>query len=95
VINPGASDAWAWLAYADMLDDQQLQEAEDAIARAIQLSPGRLDYRLRFADVSILRGRLDDARRMLTELAAVTTDRTVAERAALRLTALNRQYRER
>jgi tetratricopeptide (TPR) repeat protein len=28
-INPGASDAWAWLAYADMLDDKQLQEAED------------------------------------------------------------------
>ena len=70
---------------------QQLQEAEDAIARAIELSPGRLDYRLRFADVSILRGRLDDARRVLSELAAVTTDRTVAERAELRLTALKRQ----
>ena len=90
-INPGASDAWAWLAYADMLDDQQLQEAEDAITRAIELSPGRLDYRLRCADVSILRGRLDDARRMLSELAAVTTDRTVAERAELRLMALKRQ----
>jgi Flp pilus assembly protein TadD len=88
-INPDASDAWAWLAYGEMLDEHDLADAELAITSAIRLSPGRLDYRLRWADISILRGRVDEARRVLTELAAVTSDRNIAERADRRLAVLN------
>jgi tetratricopeptide (TPR) repeat protein len=89
-INPYASEAWSWLAYSFMLDDDQLEKAEEAINRAIELAPGRLEYRLRWADISILRGHIADARRLLTELAAVTTDRNVAERAQQRLDAIAR-----
>jgi tetratricopeptide (TPR) repeat protein len=89
-LNPFASEAWSWLAYAFMLDDDRLPAAEEAINHAIELAPGRLDYRLRWADISILRGHLVDARKLLTELAAVTTDRTISEGAQRRLDALAR-----
>jgi tetratricopeptide (TPR) repeat protein len=89
-INPYASEAWSWLAYAFMLDDDQLPAAEEAINHAIELAPGRLEYRLRWADISILRGDVANARKLLTELAAVTTDRTVSEAAQRRLDALAR-----
>ena len=89
-INPYASEAWSWLAYAFMLDDDQLPAAEEAINQAIELAPGRLEYRLRWADIRILRGDVASARKMLTELAAVTTDRTVSEAAQRRLDALAR-----
>ena len=89
-INPYASEAWSWLAYANMLDDDQLPAAEDAINHAIELAPGRLEYRLRWADIAILRGHVADAKKLLIELAAVTTDRTVSEAAQRRLDALAR-----
>jgi len=89
-INPNASEAWSWLAYAFMLDDNQLPKAEEAIERAIELAPGRLEYRLRWADIKILGGHVAEAKRLLTELAAITTDRTVAEAAQRRLDAIAR-----
>jgi tetratricopeptide (TPR) repeat protein len=89
-INPYASEGWSWLSYAFMLDDDRLPAAEDAIDHAIELAPGRLEYRLRWADISILRGHLSDARKLLTELAALTTDRVVSEGAQRRLDALAR-----
>ena len=42
-INPFASEAWSWLAYAFMLDDDRLPAAEEAINHAIELVPGHLD----------------------------------------------------
>src|SRR5262245_33884008 len=89
-INPFASEAWSWLAYAFMLEDDRLPDAEEAIDHAIDLAPGRLEYRLRWADISILRGHLAEARKLLSELAALATDRTVAEGAQRRLEALAR-----
>jgi Flp pilus assembly protein TadD len=89
-INPYASEAWSWLAYAFMLDDEQLPKAEEAINHAIELAPGRLEYRLRWADISILSGHIAEARRLLTELAAVTTDRNVSDGAQRRLDAIAR-----
>jgi len=77
-INPYASEAWSWLAYAFMLDDDQLPAAEEAINQAIELAPGRLEYRLRWADIRILRGDVASARMLVAELAAVTTDRTLS-----------------
>ena len=53
------------------------------------------DYRLRWADISILRGRVDEARKVLTELAAVTSDRNIAERADRRLAVLNERAAQR
>jgi Flp pilus assembly protein TadD len=89
-INPDASEAWSWLAYAFMLDDDQLPRAEEAIEHAIDLAPGRLEYWLRWADINILSGHIANARKLLTELAALTTDRNVAEGAQRRLDALAR-----
>jgi hypothetical protein len=88
-LRPSSSDAFAWLAYADMLGEDTLAEAHAAIARAIDLAPGRLDYRLRYADICILRGALGDARTLLMDLSRVTTDRFAMEGAARRLAALD------
>jgi tetratricopeptide (TPR) repeat protein len=78
-INPSSSDAFASLAYAEMMADHRLPEARAAITRAIELAPGRIDYRLRDADISILEGKLSEARELLVELARVTTDRAAVD----------------
>ena len=87
-INPTSSDAFAWLAYAEMLADNRLAQARAAITRAVDLAPGRIDYRLRDADISILEGNVAEASALLTELAKVTTDRAAAEGATRRLAAI-------
>jgi tetratricopeptide (TPR) repeat protein len=83
-----SADAQAWLAYAQMLSDATLPAAGVAIRRAIELAPGRLDFRLRYADISILQGRVEEARTLLTAIAAVPSDASSAAAARTRLAAL-------
>jgi tetratricopeptide (TPR) repeat protein len=92
-LNPSSSDAFAWLAYAEMLADHHLAEARAAIARAIDLAPGRIDYRLRYADICILEGNIIEASALLIELAKVTTDKVAAEGATRRLAAISQLRR--
>jgi len=89
-INPSSSAAFAWLAYAEMMSDGRLREARAAIERAIELAPGRIDYRLRYADIWILEGRIDEATTLLTGLAKVKSDKAAVEGAARRLDAIAR-----
>jgi tetratricopeptide (TPR) repeat protein len=93
-INPSSSDAFAWLAYAEMIADNRLAEARTAITRAIDLAPGRIDYRLRYADICILEGKIAEASALLAELAKVTTDRAASEGAARRLATLAQRRRD-
>jgi tetratricopeptide (TPR) repeat protein len=93
-INPSSSEAFAWLAYAEMMSVGRLREARDAIERAIDLAPGRIDYRIRYADICILDGRIDEAIALLTELAKVKTDKAAVEGATRRLDAIARLRRE-
>ena len=88
-INPTSSDAYAWLAYAEMLSDGRLSEAAVAIRRAIELAPGRLDYLLRYADILIFAGSYADARAILIDVSHVTTDARSAEGALRRLKVLD------
>ena len=87
-LRPQSSDAYAWLAYAQMQKKSSLPDARRSIERAIELAPGRADYRLRWADVSILEGRYEDARKVLTALAELRTDPRSAEGAQDRLNRL-------
>ena len=87
-LNAASADAFAWLAYAEMQSRNTVDAAAASIVRAIALAPGRLDYRLRYADIAMLRGAVDLARQVLTELAAVTGDAPTAEGAKRRLAAL-------
>ena len=89
-INPSSSEAFAWLAYAEMMTDGRLREARAAIERAIDLAPGRIDYRLRDADICVLDGRIDQAIALLTDLAKVKTDRAAVDGATRRLAAIAR-----
>jgi tetratricopeptide (TPR) repeat protein len=88
-INPSSSEAFAWLAYAEMLSSGRLPQAMAAIRRAIDLAPGRIDYALRFADICILGNALAEARTVLAEIARVTTDPAAAAGATRRLVALD------
>ena len=94
-INPTSSEAFAWLAYAELAADGRLPQARAAINRAIALAPGRLDYRLRSADISVLEDQLDEAGALLTRLAAVTTDQAIADSAKQRLERLEDYRRKR
>ena len=89
--NPASSDAFAWLAYADMVTEGRVKEAAVAIRRAMELAPGRLDYVLRYADVFMLAGALADARTVLTDVSRVTTDDAMAGAAKRRLAVLDEQ----
>src|SRR5262249_44370217 len=55
-LNGTSSDAYAMLAYVQMLSESTLPEARTSIERAVALAPGRLDYRLRYADIIMLQG---------------------------------------
>jgi tetratricopeptide (TPR) repeat protein len=84
-LNPYSADAYAWLAFAQMASTETLPDARSSIERAIQLAPGRIDYRLRWADVRILQGADEEAKAVLTKIAAVRIDPQAAAGAAERL----------
>lgn len=84
-VNPASSDAFAWLAYAQMVTEGKLPEAVASIRRAMELAPGRLDYLLRYADIFILANALQDARTILTDITRVTTDLDAVDAAKRRL----------
>jgi tetratricopeptide (TPR) repeat protein len=85
MLNGTSSDAHAALAYVEMLSGDTLTDARASIEHAIALSPGRLDYRLRFADIRLLQGDIDAAKNILTSLAAITSDSVASSAASTRL----------
>jgi tetratricopeptide (TPR) repeat protein len=89
-LNPTSADAFGWLAYAQMLSDGSLNDARTSIERAIALAPGRVEFRLRWADVRILQGSYGDAKALLTKLAAIKVDPDAAAGAAERLERVTR-----
>jgi tetratricopeptide (TPR) repeat protein len=84
-LNPDSADAYGWLAYAQMLSEASLPEARVSIERAMQLAPGRIEYRLRWADIRIQQGGYDEAKALLAQIAAVKIDPDAAAGARLRL----------
>ncbi|HMF96933.1 MAG TPA: tetratricopeptide repeat protein, partial [Vicinamibacterales bacterium] len=92
-LNGASSDAYATLAYVQMLADDTLADARTSIEHAIALAPGRLDYRLRYADVRLLQGDIDAARSVLTSIAAIKFDSISAAAAKERLDAIARTAR--
>jgi tetratricopeptide (TPR) repeat protein len=84
-LNSTSADAYAALAYVQMISPDTLGDARPSIERAIVLAPGRLSHRLRYADILILQGELDKARELLTAIAAVKSDSQSASAAATRL----------
>jgi len=95
MLNGTSSDAWAALAYVQMLSEDTLADAHASIEHAIALSPGRLDYRLRYADVRLLQGDEATARGVLQSIAAIKFDSRAAAAASERLAALDESARER
>ncbi len=88
MLNGASSDAYAALAYVQMQSRESLKDARTSIEHAIALSPGRLDYRLRYADIRILEGDIDAARTLLTSIAAITADSIASRQAQARLDAI-------
>jgi tetratricopeptide (TPR) repeat protein len=87
-LQSNSPDTFAWLAYAS-LRQRAWDDAARAIARAIGLAPGRVEFRIRQADIMILRGSPNVARPMLTEIAARSADKLAADSARRRLEALD------
>jgi Flp pilus assembly protein TadD len=89
VSRPESSDAHAWLAYAQMQNDRTLADARQSIETAIELAPGRVDHRLRWADVRMLQGGYQEARTLLAQIAGLRSDPRAAEGAQERLNQLD------
>jgi len=89
VLRPESSDAHAWLAYAQMQNDRTLADARRSIETAIELAPGRIDHRLRWADVRMLQGGYKDARTLLAQIADLRSDPRAADGAQQRLNQLD------
>ena len=87
-LNADSPDAFGWLAYAGLLR-KDWDGAAKAIAQAIMLAPGRTEFRLRQADIMILRGAPGAARPMLQEIASRSVDPIAVEGARRRLAALD------
>ncbi|HEY7289054.1 MAG TPA: tetratricopeptide repeat protein [Vicinamibacterales bacterium] len=85
MLNGSSADAHAALAYAQMLSEDTLADARSSIERAIGLAPGRLDFRLRFADIRLLQGDVDAARNILSAIAAIKADPAASAAATERL----------
>jgi hypothetical protein len=81
-------DTHAWLAYASM-QQRAWDEGASAIARAIQLAPGRTEFRIRQADIMMLRGLPNVARPMLMDIVLRSADKLAADSARRRLEALD------
>ncbi|MCU1384871.1 MAG: hypothetical protein JWL71_3568 [Acidobacteria bacterium] len=86
-IDAQSPDAFGWLAYAGLLQ-RNWNDAGRAIALAVMLAPGRTDFRLRQADIMILRGAPNAARPMLQDIAAHAIDPVAVDGARRRLDAL-------
>ena len=87
-LTPNSPDTLAWLAYAAMRQ-RAWDEAANAIATAMLLAPGRAEFRLRQADIMILRGAPNVARPMLQDIIARSGDKVSADNARRRLEALD------
>jgi tetratricopeptide repeat protein len=94
-LNGTSAEAYAMLAYVQMLSEKTLADARASIEKAVALAPGRIDYWLRYADVRLLQGDPAAARAVLTPIAAITFDRRSAEAARRRLDAITENEQER
>jgi tetratricopeptide (TPR) repeat protein len=94
-LNGTSSDAYAMLAYVQMLSESTLTEARASIERAVLLAPGRLDYRLRYADITMLQGDENAAKRVLTPIAAIRSDSVSSAAAKERLERIEQYERDR
>jgi tetratricopeptide (TPR) repeat protein len=63
---PRFADAYSMLGYVALLSRERLPEAENAVMKAIQFAPGRLELRLRLAELMIANGKSPAAQAVLT-----------------------------
>ena len=89
-MRPDSAEGLVLFATAAMQSPATREEARAALERAITLSPGRLDYRLRYAELLLMSGQTTTVRPLLKVLATATADPATAARAAEHLRALER-----
>ena len=93
VLHPDSAAAQAWLGYAELQGESNLEGARDATTKAIKLAPGRLDYALQLGEIRIRMADAAGARQLLTSIAKVGGDAGEAAQAARLLRMLDEQER--
>jgi len=87
--NPQSAEALAWQTFADLVLGEHIAEAHAAIRRAIELSPGRLDFRVREAEVLLREGHEVEARAVLNSVAHSAGEDAVRQQATSVLAAID------
>lgn len=94
-LRPDSAEAQATFAAAAMRTASGRPEARAAIERAMTLAPGRLDYRLRRAEILAADGQIPEARAVFKELSAAVGNPDVASRALTNLERLETEEAQR
>lgn len=87
-LSPESTDVLSTLGFVDLLEGNRLDEARMMLTRAVKLAPGRADYSLRLAEICVRQKDYDEARRLLTVLAASADGRGTDARARVLLETL-------
>jgi tetratricopeptide (TPR) repeat protein len=67
-LNPRFTQAYDMLGYVALMTRERLAEAESAVTKAIEYSPGRLELRLRLAELMLSNNHIPSAQAILTSL---------------------------
>jgi tetratricopeptide (TPR) repeat protein len=92
-LKPDSAETYGWLAEAQMRQGATLADARASIERAVELSPGVATYRIRRADIIALQGQYEEAKKVLQEIAAVTSDPVASDAASATLESMDRRRR--
>jgi tetratricopeptide (TPR) repeat protein len=88
-LRPDSAEAQALFGRVAMRNGATRGEAQAALETAIKLAPGRLDYRLRYAELLLTANQVAPARSLLRGIASVTGDPETSQQAAQHLARLD------
>jgi tetratricopeptide (TPR) repeat protein len=90
-ISPHLADAYRLLTFVAVSLQTELLETETAVAKAVDLAPGREDLRIAFAGLMALNGKVLAARTVASEVRNTTTKDDIRRQADVLLDALRAQ----
>lgn len=81
-INPAFTESYELLAFVDVVNNEELDEAVTMMQNALKYQPGNQRYALRLAEILSRQGKLDESETMAKKISGTADDPDVRTRAA-------------
>ncbi len=81
VLNPSFTESYELLAFVDVVNNEQLDEAAQMMQSALKYQPGNQRYSLRLAEIFSRQGKLDESEAVVTKIAETADEPDVRTRA--------------